>query len=93
MKGTAVAASKSFERALDKWLQESTALLPIGEERCPACGEYSGEAHNLITCFGGAFNAAASMNSGPWDAHDWQELRRCEDDDCGVYFVTENSNY
>jgi len=81
-----------FRNKFDLWLQENTKDLPGATDdcNCPACGDWAGEDYHAVAYFDNKSNVAASMNSGPWDAMDWQELRRC---DCGVFFTTEGSNY
>ena len=88
------AASKTFLAKFDRWLQENTKELPESDtDRCPICGHNNDPDLDIKAWFGGSDNVAASMNSGPWDACDWYELWRCDNRDCGAFFVVENSNY
>jgi predicted RNA-binding Zn-ribbon protein involved in translation (DUF1610 family) len=84
---------QTFATRLDKWLRENTHDLLVVDDpyRCPSCNSVADEYMCLKACFGGEANVAASMNSGPWDARDWSELWRC--DECGFFYVMENSNY
>jgi hypothetical protein len=83
--------SQMFRHRLQQWLLENTESLPFSENgECPECGACGGE-ETLVSCFGGRANTAASMNSGPWSACDWQELHECLI--CNTYFTTEESNY
>ena len=85
---------RKFRTAFDKWLVRSTLDLPTGDsDECPICGQYAGEEYHLVHCFGSQQNVAVSMESGPWNAFEWQELRHCPRLDCGAFFVVENCNY
>lgn len=86
--------SRAFLEQFDLWLRTSTVNLPDSElGHCPVCGTWAGEEENIIQCFGSTEDIGISMNSGPFDACSWQELRRCNNPGCDAFFTCESSNY